>query len=221
MINQPSPGQLSLTKAALFILALLPLARLLFAAVNSDLGPEPVEFVQRWTGTWTINLLLLTLCISPLRSVTQWHWILRLRRMLGLFTFFYATLHFLAFIGFEHVFNLNEIARDILKRPFVTLGFAAFAILIPLAATSNQFAIRRLGGRRWQELHRSIYLIAILGCLHYFWLTKAENMMWPLAYSVILGLLLRWRIRERKRKAVPVQKAPEVKPLRFFKQKPD
>ena len=221
MINQPSPGQLSLIKAALFILALLPLARLLFAAVNSDLGPEPVEFVQRWTGTWTINLLLLTLCISPLRSVTQWHWILRLRRMLGLFTFFYATLHFLPFIGFEHAFNLNEIARDILKRPFVTLGFAAFAILIPLAATSNQFAIRRLGGRRWQELHRSIYLIAILGCLHYFWLTKAENMMWPLAYSVILGLLLRWRIRERKRKAVPVQKAPEVKPLRFFKQKPD
>ena len=221
MINQPSSGQLSLIKAALFVLALLPFARLLFAAVNGDLGPEPVEFVQRWTGTWTINLLLLTLCISPLRAVTQWHWILRLRRMLGLFTFFYATLHFLAFIGFEHAFNLNEIARDILKRPFVTLGFAAFAILIPLAATSNQFAIRRLGGRRWQELHRSIYLIAILGCLHYFWLTKAENMMWPLAYSVILGLLLRWRIRERKRKAVPVQKAPEVKPLRFFKQKPD
>ena len=90
MINQPSSGQLSLIKAALFVLALLPFARLLFAAVNGDLGPEPVEFVQRWTGTWTINLLLLTLCISPLRAVTQWHWILRLRRMLGLFTFFYA-----------------------------------------------------------------------------------------------------------------------------------
>ena len=221
MNNQPTASQLSLIKAALFVLALLPFARLVFAALTNNLGPEPVEFVQRWTGTWTINLLLLTLCISPLRVATQWHWILRLRRTLGLFTFFYALLHFLSFIGFEHSFNLDEIARDIFKRPYVLLGFAAFAILIPLAATSNQFAIRRLGGRRWQELHRSIYLIAILGCLHYFWLTKAENLMWPVAYSVILGLLLRWRIRERKRKAVPVLQALEAKPLRFFKQKPD
>jgi sulfoxide reductase heme-binding subunit YedZ len=221
MNNQPTASQLSLIKAALFVLALLPFARLVFAALTNNLGPEPVEFVQRWTGTWTINLLLLTLCISPLRVATQWHWILRLRRTLGLFTFFYALLHFLSFIGFEHSFNLDEIARDIFKRPYVLLGFAAFAILIPLAATSNQFAIRRLGGRRWQELHRSIYLIAILGCLHYFWLTKAENLMWPVAYSVILGLLLRWRIRERKRKAVPVPQALEEKPLRFFKQKPD
>jgi sulfoxide reductase heme-binding subunit YedZ len=221
MNNQPSASQLSLIKAALFLLALLPLARLVFAALTNTLGPEPVEFVQRWTGTWTINLLLLTLCISPLRAATQWHWILRLRRTLGLFTFFYALLHFLSFIGFDHGFNLDEIARDIFKRPYVLLGFAAFVILIPLAATSNQFAIRRLGGRRWQELHRSIYLIAILGCLHYFWLTKAENLMWPVAYSVILGLLLRWRIRERKRKAVPVPQALQAKPLRFFKQKPD
>jgi sulfoxide reductase heme-binding subunit YedZ len=221
MNNQPTASQLSLIKAALFVLALLPFARLVFAALTNNLGPEPVEFVQRWTGTWTINLLLLTLCISPLRVATQWHWILRLRRTLGLFTFFYALLHFLSFIGFEHSFNLDEIARDIFKRPYVLLGFAAFVILIPLAATSNQFAIRRLGGRRWQELHRSIYLIAILGCLHYFWLTKAENLMWPVAYSVILGLLLRWRIRERKRKAVPVPQALEEKPLRFFKQKPD
>jgi sulfoxide reductase heme-binding subunit YedZ len=221
MNNQPTASQLSLIKAALFALALLPFARLVFAALTNNLGPEPVEFVQRWTGTWTINLLLLTLCISPLRVATQWHWILRLRRTLGLFTFFYALLHFLSFIGFEHSFNLDEIARDIFKRPYVLLGFAAFAILVPLAATSNQFAIRRLGGRRWQELHRSIYLIAILGCLHYFWLTKAENLMWPVAYSVILGLLLRWRIRERKRKAVPVPQAQEEKPLRFFKQKPD
>jgi sulfoxide reductase heme-binding subunit YedZ len=221
MNNQPTASQLSLIKAALFVLALLPFARLVFAALTNNLGPEPVEFVQRWTGTWTINLLLLTLCISPLRVATQWHWILRLRRTLGLFTFFYALLHFLSFIGFEHSFNLDEIARDIFKRPYVLLGFAAFVILIPLAATSNQFAIPRLGGRRWQELHRSIYLIAILGCLHYFWLTKAENLMWPVAYSVILGLLLRWRIRERKRKAVPVPQALEEKPLRFFKQKPD
>lgn len=221
MIIQPSPRQLNLIKTILFVLALMPFARLAFTALDSDLEPEPVEFVQRWTGTWTINLLLLTLCISPLRAITQWHWILRLRRMLGLFTFFYATLHFLSFIGFDHDFNLHEIARDIFKRPFVTPGFAAFIILVVLAITSNQFAIRRLGGRRWQELHRSIYLIAILGCLHYFWLTKAENLMWPLAYSVTFGFLLRWRIRERKRKAVQIPKTPEAKPLRFFKQKPD
>lgn len=221
MNNQPTTSQLSLIKATLFVLTLLPFSWLLLAALSNDLGPEPVELVQRWTGTWTINLLLITLCISPLRAITQWHWILRLRRMLGLLTFFYALLHFLSFIGFDHGFNLDQIARDIFKRPYVLPGFAAFAILIPLAATSNQFAIRHLGGRRWQELHRSIYLIAILGCLHYFWLTKAENLMWPLAYSVILGLLLRWRIRERKRKAVPMPKAADAKPLHFFKQKPD
>ncbi|MGV0950626.1 MAG: sulfite oxidase heme-binding subunit YedZ, partial [Azonexus sp.] len=143
-------------KVALFLLALLPLGRLLWAAYTDNFGPNPVEFVQRWTGTWTFNLLLLTLCISPLRAVTQWHWLLRLRRMLGLFTFFYATLHFLSFIGFDHSFEVDEIAKDIFKRPFVTVGFAAFLLLIPLAATSNQWAIRKLGGRKWQELHRNV-----------------------------------------------------------------
>lgn len=221
MNQQPSAGQLSLIKAALFILALAPFGRLVFAAVNSDFGPNPVEFVQRWTGIWTLNLLLLTLCISPLRAITQLHWILRLRRMLGLFTFFYALLHFLSFIGFDHHFDPTEIARDILKRPFVTVGFAAFLILIPLAATSNQFAIRRLGGKRWQELQRSVYLIGILGCLHYFWLVKATALIWPLAYSIVLALLLVWRIRERRRKAISVPKTPEAKPLRFFKKKPE
>jgi len=220
MNRQPTSGQLGLIKATLFIVALVPLGRLLLAAISGDFGPDPVEFVQRWTGIWTLNLLLLTLCVSPLRAITQWHWILRLRRMLGLFTFFYALLHFLSFIGFDHAFDANDIARDILKRPFVTVGFAAFLLMIPLAATSNQFSIRRLGGRRWQELHRSIYLIGILGCLHYFWLSKLAAMIWPLAYSVILVGLLGWRIRERKRKAIPVPKGPEAKPLRFFKEKP-
>ena len=220
-MNQPSPSQLTLIKAAIFALALLPAGRLLLITVNSDLGEDFIELAQRWTGTWTLNFLLLTLCISPLRAITQWHWILRLRRMLGLFTFGYALLHFLSFIGLDHLFDLTEIARDIFKRPYVSVGFAAFLIMIPLAATSNQFAMRRLGGKRWQELHRNIYLIAILGCAHYFWLSKAENLMWPVAYSVILGLLLRWRIRERKRKAIPIPKAPDAKPLQFFKKKPD
>ena len=189
-------------KLALFLLALLPLGRLLWAAWTGDFGPNPVEFVQRWTGTWTLNFLLLTLCISPLRVWTQWHWLLRLRRMLGLFTFFYATLHFLSFIGFDHSFDVDAIARDIFKRPFVTVGFAAFVLLIPLAATSNQWAIRKLGGRRWQELHRSVYAIGLLAVLHYSWMVKADISR-PLAYAAVLGVLLGlrvwWRVQERNR----------------------
>ena len=208
-------------KLALFLLALLPLGRLLWAAWTGDFGPNPVEFVQRWTGTWTFNFLLLTLCITPLRVWTQWHWLLRLRRMLGLFTFFYATLHFLSFIGFDHSFDVDAIARDIFKRPFVTVGFAAFVLLIPLAATSNQWAIRKLGGRRWQELHRNVYLIGILAVVHYFWLVKATALLWPLAYSVALAFLLGWRVRERRRKAIPVPRFENAKPLKFFKRKPD
>jgi sulfoxide reductase heme-binding subunit YedZ len=210
-------------KALLFALCLLPFSRLLWAAVTGDFGPEPAEFVQRWTGTWTLNLLLLTLCISPLRMLAGLPWLLRLRRMLGLFTFFYATLHFLAFIGFDHGFVPDAIARDIIKRPFVLVGLAAFALLVPLAATSNQAAIRRLGGRRWQELHRSIYLVGILAIVHYFWLARAEALMWPLAYAVVLALLLAWRVRERRRKASPMP-APRIsgsKPIKFFPRKPD
>ena len=218
---QPDQRRLALIKATLFLLCLLPLGRLLWAAYSDDFGPNPVEFVQRWTGSWTFNLLLLTLCISPLRALTQQHWLLRLRRMLGLFTVFYATLHFLSFIGFDHDFAVDAIARDILKRPFVSAGFAAFLLLIPLAVTSNQWAMRKLGGRQWQELQRSIYLIGILACVHYFWLSKITAVLWPLAYSVALGALLAWRIRERRRKSIPVPKFQNAKPLRFFKQKPD
>ena len=208
-------------KLVLFVLALLPLGRLLWAARTGDFGPNPVEFVQRWTGTWTFNFLLLTLCITPLRVWTQRHWLLRLRRMLGLFTFFYATLHFLSFIGFDHSFDVDAIARDIFKRPFVTVGFAAFVLLIPLAATSNQWAIRKLGGRKWQELHRNVYLIGILACVHYFWLVKATALLWPLAYSVALAFLLGWRVRERRRKAIPVPQFADAKPIKFFRQKPE
>ncbi|MBL8421577.1 MAG: sulfoxide reductase heme-binding subunit YedZ [Dechloromonas sp.] len=221
MTTQDAPPPVARLKLALFLLALLPLGRLLWAAWTGDFGPNPVEFVQRWTGTWTFNFLLLTLCITPLRVWTQWHWLLRLRRMLGLFTFFYATLHFLSFIGFDHSFDVDAIARDVFKRPFVTVGFAAFVLLIPLAATSNQWAIRKLGGRRWQELHRNVYLIGILAAVHYFWLVKATALLWPLAYSVALAFLLGWRVRERRRKAIPVPRFENAKPLKFFRQKPD
>lgn len=221
MKQQTDHPQITRIKASLFLICLLPFSRLLWAAWADDFGPEPVEFVQRWTGIWTFNLLLLTLCISPLRALTQMHWLLRLRRMLGLFTFFYAVLHFLSFIGFDHAFEISDIAKDIFKRPFVSVGFAAFLLLIPLAATSNQWAIRKLGGRQWQELHRNIYLIGILAAAHYFWLTKAADMLWPLAYAIALAILIGWRIQERRRKAIPVPQFQGAKPLKFFKQKPD
>lgn len=221
MSFNPDARQLGLIKIAVFSVCLLPLGRLLWAAYRDDFGPNPVEFVQRWTGSWTFNLLLITLCVTPLRTISQWHWLLRLRRMLGLFCFFYACLHFLSFIGFDHAFVLEDIAKDIYKRPFVSVGFAAFILLIPLAATSSNWAIRKLGGRKWQELHRSIYLIGILAAFHYFWLVKATALLWPLAYSVALAILLGWRIRERRRKAIPVPLFQSAKPLKFFKQKPD
>lgn len=221
MAHPPDTRQLGRIKTALFLICLLPLARLLWAAYTDDFGPNPVEFVQRWTGTWTFNLLLITLCVTPLRAMTEWHWLIRLRRMLGLFSFFYAVLHFLSFIGFDHAFDITDIGLDIAKRPFVTVGFAAFLLLIPLAATSNQWAIRKLGGRKWQELHRNIYLISILACIHYFWLVKATALLWPLAYSVAVALLLGWRVRERWRKAIPVPHFPAAKAIKFFKQKAD
>lgn len=221
MSQQPDIRQLRQIKTALFLLCLLPFGRLLWAAYTNDFGAEPVEFVQHWTGTWTFNLLLLTLCVSPLRSITQLHWLLRLRRMLGLFTFFYALLHFLSFVGFDHGFSVNEIAKDVFKRPFIIAGFAAFLLLIPLAATSNQWAIRKLGGRKWQELHRNIYLASIIAAIHYLWLSKLEALLWPVAYTVALVALLAWRVQERRRKAIPTPQIQTAKPIKFFKQKPD
>lgn len=224
MAWQPSPLQVGRLKAALFLLALLPCGRLAYAAATGDFGPNPVEFVQRFTGSWTFNCLILTLCITPLRVLTGAHWLLRLRRMLGLFTFFYGCLHFLTFVGFDHSFEIQEIARDVVKRPFVTAGFAALAIMLPLALTSNQFAIRTLGGKRWQNLHRSVYLVAILATLHYFWLVKATALLWPMGYGFVVALLLGWRARERMRRygPFPVRRPlpKAVQPISFFEQRP-
>ncbi len=213
---------IALLKTLLFLASLLPALRLLWAMQTGDFGPNPVEFVQRWTGTWTLNFLILTLCVTPLRVTLQWPWLVRFRRMLGLFSFFYASLHFLAFIGFDHDFAVDAIARDILKRPFILVGFAALCIMLPLALTSNAFAIRRMGGRRWQALHRGIYPLAILGCLHYLWLVKATALLWPIAYSIVLAGLLLWRIRERLRKSIPAPAFREtIKPLHFHSKRPE
>ena len=210
-----SNRQLAALKITLFLFALMPAAHLGWRAMTDGLGANPVEELTRNTGTWTLNFLLLTLCITPLRALTGQHWLTRLRRMLGLFAFFYGTLHFSIFIGFEHVFDINEMLKDVLKRPFVTVGFAAFVLLIPLAATSFNRAIRWLGGKRWQELHRSIYAIGILATVHYVWLVKITAIQWPLLYAAMLAILLGWRARERMRRYGPFPKAPTVQPIRI------
>lgn len=220
MTWQPTSQQITLLKFALLVLGLLPFAWLLGAETPPD--GDLAALTQRWTGTWALNFLLLSLCVTPLRTITRLHWLMRLRRMLGLLTFFYASLHFLSFVGYEHNFDINEIARNTLRHPYVAVGFVAFLLMIPLAATSNQWAIRRLGGQKWQELHRTVYLIGILACAHYLWSSKPEALLWAIAYTLGLGLLLGWRIREWRRKAIPVPTlAASAKPLRFFKRRPE
>lgn len=207
-------------KALLFVASLLPATWIGWQLRHNGLGPEPSETLQAFTGTWTLNFLLLTLCISPARALTGQHWLLRLRRMLGLFAFAYALLHLFSFIGYDHGFDLTAIARDVLKRPFIAVGLAALLLMVPLAATSNATAIRRLGGRKWQELHRNIYLIAILGCVHLLWQSKPEELPATLSYAVFLGLLLWWRVQERRRKATPMPDQ-RVQAVKFYRKRPD
>lgn len=183
-------------KAALFALCLLPLARLVFFAFADRLGANPIEFVLRSLGTWTLTLLLITLSITPLRRLTGWNSLIRMRRMLGLFVFFYACLHFLAYAGVDQSFDLNAILADVVKHPYITVGFASFVLLIPLAVTSTNAMQRRLGGKRWVQLHRLVYLIAVGGIVHYLWLVKkdlTQPLLYGLVLCVLLGVRLWWR----------------------------
>ncbi|MFZ6842910.1 sulfite oxidase heme-binding subunit YedZ [Undibacterium sp. RuTC16W] len=178
-------------KVILFIVALLPFLRLFSFAFLDKLGANPVEFITRNTGDWTLYLLCITLAMTPLRKLTQWHWLIRLRRMLGLFAFFYALLHFTTFLWFDHGFDVAEMWKDVLKRPFITVGFIAFVLLLPLAVTSTNSMIKRLGGKRWQWLHRLIYLIAPLGVLHYFWMKAGKHdFSQPVLFGLIVAALL-------------------------------
>jgi methionine sulfoxide reductase heme-binding subunit len=191
-----------LLKPPLFLACLAPLAYYAWGAQADTLGANPIEAVTRGLGTWALNFLLITLTVTPLRKYSGWVWLVRLRRMLGLFAFFYAALHLSTYLWFDQFFDWPAIAKDILKRPFITVGMISFALLVPLAATSNAFAIRKLGGRRWQELHRSVYLIGLLTVLHYTWMVKAD-LSKPLIYALVLGVLLGlrvwWRVEERNR----------------------
>lgn len=216
----PSPRQLAGVKAALFAACLLPLAFLVLAGLTDGLGANPIESITRATGDWTLRFLLITLAVTPLRRLTGWHWLLRLRRMLGLYAFFYALLHFVTYVWLDQFFDPLSIARDIIKRPFITAGFTAFVLLIPLAATSTNAMVRRLGGRRWQALHRTVYAIAIVGVVHFWWLVK-KDITQPLIYAAILAALLglrAWWLEQERRRQIEASPPPppRVQPLRFM-----
>jgi methionine sulfoxide reductase heme-binding subunit len=183
------------TKVPIFLLCLVPLGVLLWRALTANLGANPVEFIQHATGDWTLRFLVSTLSITPLRKLLKLPELIRFRRMLGLFAFFYACLHFLTYLGPDQSFDLAAIWRDVAKRPFITMGFTAFVLLVPLAITSTAGWIRRLGGRRWQMLHRAIYISAICGVIHYYWLVKSAVLR-PLTYAAIVAVLLLWRLSD-------------------------
>lgn len=184
-----------MAKPLLFVLALWPLAWLLYGALTDGLGANPAEALMRGTGDWVLRFLCLTLAITPLRQWTGWTALARLRRMLGLFTFFYALLHFLCYAWLDMGFELADIARDIPKRPFVLVGTLALLLMAPLGATSFNRAIKALGAARWSQLHRLIYLIVLLGLLHFFWMRSAKNNFGePAVYAAIVAVLLGWRL---------------------------
>jgi len=181
------------TKVVVFLVSSVPFALLAWGLLRNDLGINPVETLQHTTGDWTLRFLIFTLAISPLRKTLKLPELIRFRRMLGLFAFFYVVLHFLTYLGPDQSFNFSGMWDDVAKRKFITVGFAAFVLLIPLAATSTTGMIRRLGGKRWQALHRAIYVCAILGVVHYYWLVKSDVRK-PLIYAFFVGILLLWRV---------------------------
>jgi sulfoxide reductase heme-binding subunit YedZ len=195
---QPNPVQIRWIKAGVFAACLLPLALLAWRAAHGGLGANPIEYVTHSTGWWTLSLLLITLLVTPLRRLTGQNWLLRLRRMLGLFAFFYACLHFTTYIWLDQFFDPAAIVKDVIKRPFITVGFSAFLLLIPLAATSTNAMIRRLGGKAWQRLHYLVYLIATLGVVHYWWLVK-KDVTQPMLFAAALAVLLAFRVVHRLR----------------------
>ncbi|MEX3790005.1 protein-methionine-sulfoxide reductase heme-binding subunit MsrQ [Paraburkholderia sp. BR13439] len=189
-------------KVAVFVAALYPLARLVLFGLTDRLGSNPIEFITRSTGLWTLVFLCITLAVTPLRRLTGVAALVRFRRMLGLYTFFYATLHFTTYLWFDKWFDVAEILKDIGKRPFITVGFAAFVLLIALAVTSPRAMVRKLG-RRWQTLHRAIYVIGALAILHFWWMKAGKHdLLLPKIYGAVMIALLGWRlvvwIRERR-----------------------
>ena len=187
-------------KPLLFVVSLLPFAWLLYGALANTLGANPAEALLRSTGDWTLRFLCITLAITPLRQWIKQPALARFRRMFGLFAFFYGCVHFLCYSWLDMGFVLSDIIRDIPKRPFVLVGTAALLLMLPLAATSFNRAIKTLGAARWKLLHRAVYAVALLGLLHFFWMRSAKNNFGEVAiYAVVIAVLLGWRLRERFR----------------------
>ena len=196
------------TKAGLFLLCLGPLATIVLPFLTHAIIPDPLQFIQHGTGDWALRFLVITLTITPLRQILRMPELIGFRRMLGLYAFFYACLHFTTYLVFDKIFDLHEIWKDVYKRPFITMGFLAFTLLIPLAITSTAGWIRRLGGRRWRILHRAIYISAVCAVIHYYWLVKSAVIR-PLTYAAIVSVLLLWRLGDwlakRQHNDSPVQ----------------
>jgi methionine sulfoxide reductase heme-binding subunit len=179
-------------KLAVFGACLVPIGQLLYYAWSENLTANPIEFITRFTGSWALIILLASLSITPLRKILGWNDLIKFRRMLGLFAFFYALLHFSTYVVLDHFFDFGAVAKDIIKRPYVTAGFTAFVLLVPLALTSTKAMIRRLG-KRWQQLHHLVYVAAIGGVIHFYWLVKADIRR-PVLYGTVLALLLGCRL---------------------------
>ena len=180
-------------KPVIFVACLEPLARLAWKGFHGMLGANPIEVITHSTGDWTLTFLLVTLSITPLRKLTRQYWLIGLRRMFGLYAFFYGLLHLTTFVWLDKFFDVHEMLADVAKRRFITAGFTGFVLMIPLALTSTKGWIRRLGGERWQRLHQLIYLSAAAGVIHYIWLVKAD-LRKPLEYAAVLGVLMLYRV---------------------------
>ena len=180
-------------KLVLLINGLVPLTLLLWDWYRKQVGANPLEFVTRTTGMLTLIFLLISLAVSPIRRITGLNWLIKFRRMLGLFAFFYGFLHLMTYVAFDRFFKLKTIPGDVAKRPFITIGMAAFFLMLPLAITSTDKMVKRLGGKRWARLHRVVYLAGIFGVLHYYMLVKSDVRL-PLTFAFVLFLLLGFRI---------------------------
>jgi methionine sulfoxide reductase heme-binding subunit len=205
--------EIRLLKSGVFLLALVPISLLLWKASTGDLSANPIQDITQETGVWTLRFLMFTLSITPLRKLTGWGRLSRFRRMLGLFAFFYGFLHFTTYIYLDKFFAFDEMIRDVAKRPFITVGFTAFVLMIPLAATSTNRMTKWLGGKRWQALHRLVYFIALCGVIHYLWLVKADTSR-PLRYGAVLSVLFLYRLWDYIRSRKPRGKPAVTNPVR-------
>lgn len=204
-----TPERRRVIKSAVFLVCLLPLAILARDAFTGGLGANPIEEVELRTGRWALRFLAGALAVTPLRRISGWNELIRFRRMLGLFAFFYATVHLSAYVGLDMFFDWGDIVEDVVKHPYVTIGLATWLLLLPLAITSTNGWVRRLGGKRWARLHRLVYVAAITGTIHYLWAVKKDTYL-PLVYLTVFVLLLGWRVVAAARKRARMRTGPQA-----------